>query len=100
MNHEHNTSGMSGKHGLIMLLCCLIPVVAIAAITLFHIPFNTVLLVGLPLLYPLSHSLMMRSSMGGHSHGAAGQGAVIEGAGGYPALLAARLNLAEALRRE
>lgn len=78
MDRDHNTGGMSGRHGLIMLLCCLIPVAAIAAITLFHIPLSTVLVAGLLLLCPLSHVFMMRR-MGGHSHSPAGQSNVVEG---------------------
>lgn len=78
MNHDHTEGGMGGRHGLIMLLCCLIPIVAIAAILLFRIPLNTVLFAGLLLLCPLLHLLMMRG-VGGHSHSSAGQGEVIEG---------------------
>ncbi len=78
MNHDQHSDGMSGKHGLIMLLCCLIPIVAIVAIVLFGLPFNTVLFVGLLLLCPLLHIFMMRGK-GGHSHGAAEQGNVVEG---------------------
>lgn len=78
MDHNHNTGGISDKHGLLMLLCCLIPIAAIAAITLFQIPLNTVLFAGLLLLCPLSHILMMRG-MKEHSHGSASRRDVIEG---------------------
>ena len=78
MNHDHNEDGMSGKQGLIMLLCCLIPVVAIVAIRLFHVPLNSALFVGMLLLCPLLHILMMRG-MVRHRPGSARQGNVIEG---------------------
>ena len=42
---------MKGKHALIMVLCCLIPMAALAAITVFHIPTNTVITAGIVLLW-------------------------------------------------
>jgi hypothetical protein len=51
---------MSKSHVFIMLICCLIPMVGLGAILLFNVPVNTVLWVGLILLCPLTHILMMK----------------------------------------
>lgn len=65
---------MTRKHYLIMLACCLIPLAALAAIFVFKIPANSVIFVGLILLCPALHLLMMRNMMGhdhaGHDHSA------------------------------
>lgn len=58
---------MSKKHMLIMLACCLVPIAALAAITVFKIPVSTVVYGVILLVCPLSHLLMMKF-MGGHDH--------------------------------
>lgn len=78
MNPNRPKNGMITKHGLLMLLCCLIPVVAIVAIRLLNVPLNGVLYVGLVLLCPLSHILLM-GGMAKHRHGSANEDKVIEG---------------------
>ena len=58
----------TSKHFLIMIACCLIPAAALTAIFIFKIPPNNALTIGLVLLCPLSHVLMMKYMMPGHKH--------------------------------
>jgi uncharacterized membrane protein len=57
---------MKKSHLFLMLLCCLIPVAGLAAVYLFKVPLNNVLLYGLILFCPISHLLMMKFM--GHDH--------------------------------
>lgn len=61
---------MTKKHMLIMLACCLVPVIVLGAIFLFHLPVNQVVFFLLILMCPLSHILMMKfmSDDQGHDH--------------------------------
>ncbi len=52
---------MENKHALIMVICCLLPVVGIAVAFFMGIPLGILGTVALFLLCPLGHILMMRS---------------------------------------
>lgn len=64
----------NNRHLWIMLVCCLIPAAALAAIFAFRIPASQVLTFSLVLLCPLSHFLLM-GLMGRqrHTHSEAAQ---------------------------
>ncbi|NIO74904.1 MAG: hypothetical protein GTN69_03220 [Armatimonadetes bacterium] len=55
MNHDHHARRVSGKPGLIMLLCYLIPPAALSAILLLGVPVTNTLLFGFILLYLWIH---------------------------------------------
>lgn len=57
---------MKKSHMWMMILCCLIPIIGLAAVFLFNVPLSNVLLFGLILLCPISHLLMMKYM--GHDH--------------------------------
>jgi hypothetical protein len=58
-----------------MLVCLLAPLAALSAIFLFNVPAGSVLTLGLLLLCPAMHLLMMRNmGHGSHEHGAGRQG--------------------------
>jgi hypothetical protein len=61
---------MNRKHALLMVLCCLIPLVGFAAISIFRIPANTVIYVAFALACPAVHLLMMKGMLS-HNHNGA-----------------------------
>ncbi len=71
---EQGASRGLSHHMLIMVLCCLIPVAALAAIFVFKVPVSQTLTYGLILLCPLGHILMMAFMGGGHGHDHGGDG--------------------------
>ncbi len=73
MNHDHSGGGM-GKHMLLMLLCCLIPLLLIVAVGTFGLslgPLQGLLPYALVLMCPLMMIFMMRG-MGSMGQGAEG----------------------------
>ncbi len=69
--HDHHDATevptRAGGHPWWMWALCLLPIAAIVAMTVFSVPFSSVLWVGVLLLCPLMHVFMM----GGHGHGSA-----------------------------
>ncbi len=58
---------MKKSHVLIMILCCLIPIVGLAAITIFKLPLTNVLFWAMVLFCPLSMFFMMKSMLQDHN---------------------------------
>ncbi|MEK7777693.1 MAG: DUF2933 domain-containing protein [Chloroflexota bacterium] len=68
-----NPKGLLHNHALLMLLCCLLPIALIAAISFFGLSLGSlsgILPYALTLLCPLMMLFMMRGMMHGHDHGA------------------------------
>lgn len=59
---------MQRKHIFIMLICCLVPIGAWTALSIFNVPLNTLLLAGVILLCPILHLVMMKSMMHNEEH--------------------------------
>jgi hypothetical protein len=59
---------MARKHLIMMLLCCLFPMAALTALLLFQIRLNTVVWIGIVLLCPILHFVMMKLMMEGQAH--------------------------------
>ncbi len=74
MNHDHSGGGM-GKHMLLMLICCLVPLLLIGAVGTFGlslgplqglVPFVAALMCPLMMIFMMGG--MMRGQGGNHSH--------------------------------
>ena len=65
MDHPAHTA-MEKRHLVVMVLCCLIPIAAVAAVFLFKIPVSAPVLAVLFLLCPLSHIGLMWVLMSGN----------------------------------
>jgi len=63
-NVRRDESAKTGKRHLwLMVICCLMPVAALAAVWLFNAPVSGPVLIALVLLCPLSHLALMRLLM-------------------------------------
>ncbi|MGE5619195.1 MAG: DUF2933 domain-containing protein [Sphingomonadaceae bacterium] len=58
--HQHS----GNRHMMIMLLCCLIPMVAVFAVTILNIPLSSLATYALVALCPLLHIFMMKGMLG------------------------------------
>lgn len=56
---DHSTHTADQRHLWLMVICCLIPIAALAMVWLFNIPVSEPILIALILLYPLSHIALM-----------------------------------------
>ncbi len=65
---EKTTPGGLGRHALLMILCCAIPLALLAAVALFRIDLGSIGSLAFLLLCPLLHIGMMWGMRGGH-HG-------------------------------
>ncbi len=68
MRHDH--SGGMGKHMLLMLICCLVPLALIVAVGTFGLslgPLQGLVPFAAALMCPLMMIVMMRGMMSGHS---------------------------------
>lgn len=66
MSHAHNSQTGNTRHLWIMIVCCLIPVIALTTIFLLRIPVAPVIAISLLLMCPLGPLLMIR--LGNRSH--------------------------------
>lgn len=69
MEHQQHGSASAETQSWrkwLWLAGCLAPLAAVVTVWVFNVPVNTALLVGLFLLCPLAHFLMMRG--GAHKH--------------------------------
>lgn len=67
MNHDHSQSGM-GKHMLLMLICCLVPIALIVAVSVLGLslgPLQPFVPLVAALMCPLMMIVMMRGMMQG-----------------------------------
>ena len=58
---------MKKSHMLIMILCCLIPIVGLAAVYIFKLPLNAVVFGAMILFCPIAMFFMMKSMLQDHN---------------------------------